>query len=59
MSEYPSLSVPLIGECEIALMEAMNTCVGHFSDNYGLTNAEVRRAVDWLHAKYGTPEGER
>lgn len=59
MGEHPSLMVPLIGECEIALMNAMETCVGHFSDHFALTDAEVRRAVDWLHEKYGaTRDGD-
>ena len=49
-------------ECDLmrGMMELVNlykadvSASGNFADTTENTNAEIARAVDWLHAKYGS-----
>lgn len=53
-----TLSVPIGNMTEIDLIRALETVAREFIVNQtaGVTRQEMRRAVDWLHAKYGTPD---
>jgi hypothetical protein len=62
MSEPLTLNVPMGDGSEVDLMRSLDHIVSYYRTSViaePLSFAEVQRAVDWLHAKYGTPEGER
>jgi hypothetical protein len=62
MSESAFLKVPMIEVGEVGLMGVLDYIVQHYrTSNFprALDDNEIGRAVDWLHAKYGTHEGER
>ena len=54
------LTVPIYNMSEVDLMGALDFVVGHFISPDGIrlsdepTPESVRRAVDWLHACYGS-----
>jgi hypothetical protein len=56
MSEPVFLKVPLGDMSEVELMRALDFIVTHFQTSAyptPLTFHETKRAVNWLHAKYG------
>lgn len=54
------LQVPIYNMSEVDLMGALDFVIGHFIAPDGIrsndeqTPDSARRAVDWLHAKYGS-----
>lgn len=74
MSEFVQVGIkwylpgqPGPNECDLmrAMMELVNlykadtSPSGNFDETTENTNAEISRAVDWLHARYGSPRREK